>query len=131
MRGIKKSRSGLEDKVRNILAKNKIAHQYEPKDGKLNYTVPSSNHTYLPDIVIGNTVYELKGYLRTIQERQKYVYIKEQNPHINLVMVFQNPNLPIRKGSKTTYKTWFEKKGIESISFKDFENYVKNKDKVS
>lgn len=111
-----KKRSSFEDRIASLLEKNKVEYEYEPKDKRLKYSVPSSTHTYTPDFVIGSKFYETKGYIRTIQERRKYVYIQEQNPDIELIMVFQNPDLPIRKGSKTTYKEWFSKRGIRSIT---------------
>lgn len=115
-----KTRSKLEERAYKHLEKKKVKFKYEPKDGKVKYTVPASKHTYLPDFVIGDVIYEMKGYIRTIAERRKYVYIQKQNPNLKLVMVFENPDLPIRKGSKTTYKMWFEKEGVKSISIKDF-----------
>lgn len=111
-----RKRSSFEDRISKILDVKGIDYEYEPKDKRLKYSVPSSEHTYTPDFVIGSKFYETKGYIRTIQERRKYVYIQKQNPDIELVMVFQNPDLPIRKGSKTTYKEWFSKRGIRSIT---------------
>lgn len=119
-------RSGLEKRTAKFLKDNKVKFEYEPKDGKLEYTVPESKHKYTPDFVIDGVIYETKGYIRSIQERNKYVLVKQQNPDKTIVMVFQNPNLPIYKGSKTSYKEWFEKRGIDTMSIKEFESKFKN-----
>lgn len=121
-----KTRSKFEDKLKQVLDKSKVEYEYEPKNKRVEYTVPAKNRKYLPDFVIGNRYYEAKGYIRDLETRMKYVYVAEQNPDIELIMVFQKPNLPIRKGSKTTYKDWFEKKGIRSIDFKQFEKEVRD-----
>ena len=125
-----KTRSGFEDKAVDLLGKYKIEYEYEPKEKRLCYTVPSKNHKYTPDIVINDYYFELKGYIRDLSTRMKYVYIKEQNPDITLVMVFQDPNLKIRKGSKTTYKEWFEAKGIKCLDFKQFDAVLRNYNKT-
>lgn len=123
-----KTRSGLEAKALKLLNDNKVDYEYEPKDKKLDYVIPESKHKYLPDVVIGNVIYELKGYIPDLTTRMKYVRIQEQNPNIKLVMVFQNPNLKIAKGAKTTYKEWYEKKGVATLSYLEFEKIIKNKD---
>lgn len=122
-------RSKLEKEVAKHLRQNKVKFEYEPKDGKLKYTVPASNHTYTPDFVIDGVVYETKGYIRTLAERKKYVLVQQQNPDKKVVMVFQNPNLPIRKGSKTTYRAWFEKNGLKVLSVEEFLRKFINKNK--
>jgi hypothetical protein len=38
--------------------------------------------------------------------------IKEQHPDLDIRLLFQNAYNKIRKGSKTTYAMWCEKKGI-------------------
>lgn len=119
----KKSRSGLEDKARLILHKHKIQHEYEPKDKKLEWVEPVKYHKYLPDIQIGNIIYETKGRF-TLQDRTKMLLLKQQHPNIRFIMVFQK-NQPIRKGSKTLYSDWCNKNGIEWIEFKDFEKHIK------
>ncbi|HLS52759.1 MAG TPA: hypothetical protein VK031_02220 [Tissierellaceae bacterium] len=122
-------RSKFEKEVAKYLKQNKVKFEYEPKDKIVNYQIPVTNHKYTPDFVIDGVMYETKGYIRSVAERRKYVYVAEQNPDLKLVMVFQNPNLPIRKGSKTTYKTWFEKNGIQTMSIKEFKKKYENKTK--
>lgn len=121
----RKTRSGLESRTLDLLDKYGVEFDYEPKEKRVSYTVPSKDSKYLPDIVIGNYYFELKGYISDLSTRMKYLYIHEQNPDINLVMVFQKPTLPIRKGSKTTYREWFEGKGITCLDLKQFDNLMK------
>ena len=122
-------RSKFEKEVGKYLKQNKVKFEYEPKDKIVKYQIPATNHKYTPDFVIDGVMYETKGYIRSVAERRKYVYVAEQNPDLKLVMVFQNPNLPIRKGSKTTYKMWFENNGIQTMSIKEFKKKYENKTK--
>lgn len=90
-------------------------HQNNPQ---LQYEITSFEyivrHSYTPDFYDAetNTYLETKG-LWDAADRAKIVAVLKQNPGINLVMVFQNPNLKIRKGSKTTYADFCDKKGIK------------------
>jgi hypothetical protein len=105
-------RSGFEPKVSQALTNLGITHEYEPKDKKLNYTIPESKHTYLPDFVVGNTIFEAKGYMDA-DTRAKMLRVVKCNPHFRIVMVFQNAKSKLRKNSKTTYADWCDKNGIE------------------
>lgn len=120
-----KSRSGLEDKARQILHNNNVVHSYEPKDGKLSYVQPAKNRTYLPDVVIGNTIYELKG-LFSPEDREKMLHIRDCNPNWEIIMVFQRNN-PIRKGSKTRYTDWCDKHNFKWLMISEFEKYIKQR----
>lgn len=84
----------------------------------LNYIKPETKHKYTPDIIMQKKdktkmYLELKGRFRTADERKKYILVKQANPSIDLRFVFMNPNLKIRKSSKTTYRDWAEKNGFE------------------
>lgn len=118
----KQVRSGLEAKAVTILDKHKIDYQYEPKDKKLSYIKPAKQSKYLPDFLIGNTIYETKGRF-TIQDRQKMILLKEQHPEFNFVMVFQKDQ-PIIKGSKTLYSDWCRKNGISYMTIEQFEREI-------
>ncbi|UPA25355.1 hypothetical protein K6301_03895 [Shinella oryzae] len=39
--------------------------------------------------------------------------VKQENPEYKITSVFQNPNAPMKKGSKTKYSDWCENHGIE------------------
>lgn len=80
---------------------------------KIKYTIPLSEHSYTPDIVLANgIILEVKGRLMKA-DRDKHILIKEQYPEIDLRFVFQNANNKIRKGSQTTYAQWCEKNDIK------------------
>lgn len=86
--------------------------KYEPTT--FQYTVPLSRHWYTPDFVKGDEVYETKGKF-TASDRKKTLLFVEQHPEVRFSLVFQNPNNPIRKGSKTTYADWCNKHNISWI----------------
>lgn len=120
-------RSGLEEKATTLLTKHKVEFEYEPKDKKLNYIIPESKHTYLPDVIIDGKILEFKGYF-DLNDRKKIKLIVEQHPDLDLTMVFQK-NQPIRKGSKTLYGDWCDKNGIKWMLYSDFEKLIKTKTK--
>lgn len=131
-----KTRSSFETKVVDLFTKHKVEFDYENKERRINYIVPAKDHKYLCDFIVkckttGEEYFiETKGRFVELSERMKYLYIQEQNPHIKLVMCFMNPNLPINKGSKTTYKMWFEGKGITSIDFKQLDKLMSHYNKT-
>ncbi len=81
---------------------------YEAK--RLPYTL---SHTYLPDFINEQTkeIIEAKGRF-TAADRKKMLAVKAAHPDYTITIVFQNPTLPINKGSKTTYSDWCEKHRI-------------------
>lgn len=105
-----KYRSRLEEKVAKQLTDNGLKFGYESL--KISYTVPQRPAKYTPDFIVGDTVIEAKGRFRTATDRQKLLLVKEQYPELDLRLVFQNANLPIYKGSKTTYAQWAESNGF-------------------
>lgn len=118
-----KTRSGLEVKALKLLNDNKVDYEYEPKDKKLDYVIPESKHKYLPDVVIGNVIYELKGYF-DVDARNKMLHVIRSNPHQKIVMVFMKDQ-PIRKGSKTLYSDWCNKNNIKYLMYEQFEKIIK------
>ena len=106
----RKLRSGYEKKVRKCLEENKVQYTYESM--VIKYVVPETKRSYTPDFVLANKiVIECKGRWLS-QDRAKIVLVLEQNPHIDLRMLFMR-DLPINKGSKTRYSDWCEKRGIK------------------
>ena len=104
-------RSGFEDKVTTVLKNASVPFEYEKY--KIEYSIPSTEHTYTPDIVLSNNIIiEIKGLFETA-DRQKHVLIKQQHPNLDIRFLFQNANNAIYKGSKTTYATWCEKYGFK------------------
>ena len=100
-------RSQLEEKVADLLVELGVSYDYE--DHKLAYTI---QHLYTPDFVLPNgVILECKGYWDPA-DRRKIRQVKEDNPDIDLRMVFQNPYNKISKRSKTTYAQWCKRYGI-------------------
>lgn len=100
-------RSGLEVSVAEELNKLKVVYEFEPKDGKINYTVPSSLHEYTPDFVITTKsgkqiIIETKG-IWDYADRYKHLLIRQQHPDLDIRFVFTRSRNRIRKGSRTTY----------------------------
>ena len=107
-----KFRSGLEEKVADLLQGLGVLYKYESQ--KLPYTI---QHNYTPDFVLPNDIYlETKGYWDA-SDRRKILAVKKSNPEIDLRMVFQSPYNTISKKSKTTYAMWCEKHAIPWTSF--------------
>ena len=105
-------RSGLEEKVADLLVDLGVKYEYEST--KVSYVI---SHHYTPDFVLPNGVWlETKGYWDS-KDRKKIKSVIQQNPDIDLRLVFQAPYNTISKKSKTTYASWCEKHDIEWCSF--------------
>lgn len=130
------TRSKFEDKTADLFQKHKVEVTYEDKSKRIEYVIPAKNSKYLPDFIITckssgvEFLIETKGRFRDLQERMKYVLIQEQHPDLKLVMCFMNPRLPITKGSKTTYKMFFDKHGIINCDFKQLDKVLSNYNKT-
>ncbi len=102
-----KYRSKLEERLARWLELNEHPFQYESL--KLPYTIEA---VYTPDFVLPNgVILEAKGWFRP-EDRRKMLAVKKAHPELDIRLVFQNPNVPISKGSKTTYAMWAEKNGF-------------------
>ena len=107
-----KYRSGLEEKVANLLEGLGVSYEYESK--RIPYTI---QHHYCPDFILPNHVLlETKGYWDAA-DRRKVKAVKQDNPELDLRMVFQAPFNKISKKSKTTYAQWCDKHDIPWTSF--------------
>ena len=107
-------RSQLEERVADLLIELGVTYDYETT--KIPYTIP---HNYYPDFILPNgIILECKGYWEA-SDRRKIKSVKEQNPDIDLRMVFQAPFNTISKKSKTTYAKWCEQHDIPWTSFKN------------
>ena len=108
-------RSGLEENVSNQLISQGVGFSYEPKDRKIAYVIPSSNHSYLPDFYVTTKsgkeiIIEAKG-IWDFKDRQKHLLIRRAHPDLDIRFVFSNARAKIRKGSKTTYADICEGRG--------------------
>lgn len=100
-------RSGFEERIASQLRRCGIKYTYESL--VIEYKRLS---TYTPDFILPNgIIIETKGRWVT-EDRSKHLLIKEQHPDLDIRLLFQNAYNKIRKGSKTTYAMWCEKKGI-------------------
>ena len=77
---------------KSLHAKALKEYEYEPKSGKIQYTVP---HEYNPDFIHPgqpNVLIEAKGYMQNgSADCKKYVAIAADNPEIELVFIFSRP----------------------------------------
>ena len=112
MKRTSKFRSGLEERVAELLSELGISYEYE--SNKIAYTI---SHYYIPDFILPNgTILETKGYFGP-EDRRKIKNLVQQNEDIVLKMIFQAPYNKISKGSKTTYAKWCDRLGIEWAAF--------------
>lgn len=132
MRKIKKKpknlgqyRSQLEVKVANYLEIKSTPFKYEAE--KLTYVIPETKHVYTPDFIIEYKGYKLyiesKGYWRA-EDRKKTMLILESNQDIYFLMLFQDENKKISKGSKTSYAKFCSKNDIEYCSLSGLEHKI-------
>ena len=102
-------RSGLEQTIANQIKQARHKIRYEVMKIKW---VDFSIRSYTPDFVLDNgIILEVKGFWSTA-DRRKHAEIKTQHSHLDIRMVFENSKRKIRKGSKTSYADWCEKKDI-------------------
>lgn len=105
-------RSGLEERVADLLCNLGVDYEYEST--QVPYVI---RHNYTPDFLLPNGIYlETKGYWDP-EDRRKIKAVKEQNPELDIRMVFQTPYNRISKRSKTTYAQWCDKHNIPWTSF--------------
>ena len=114
-------RSVFELKVNTWMKEEGLDIPYEP--AKIEYVVPASNHKYTPDWMVGDVVYEGKGYFAAA-DRKKMLHIIESNPGLTVRMIFQNAQAKINKRSKTSYADWCDKQGIAWCDFRDKEKLL-------
>mgnify|MGYP003151205618 FL=1 len=102
-------RSGLEENIAKQIKKARHKLRYEKVKIKW---VDFSIRTYTPDFVLDNgIILEVKGFWST-EDRKKHAEIKKQHSDLDIRLVFENSKRKIRKGSKTTYGDWCNKKSI-------------------
>ncbi len=105
-------RSGLERDVATLLSELGVSFEYETH--KIAYQI---QHYYSPDFILPNgVILETKGYWEP-EDRRKIRNVKEQNPDLDIRMVFMNPNNKISKKSKTSYGAWCDKHDIPWTSY--------------
>lgn len=111
-------KSDLEDDIAAQLVEAGIPIEYESQ--RIPYEVPAREAVYVTDFGLpGEIIIEGKGRFghrgnqkASTAERQKFILVKKQHPDLDIRFVFSNPNLPIYKGSKTTYAKWADTHGF-------------------
>ena len=117
------TRSQLEARVLNDLSDRGVLWSYESE--RLNYT---TNHHYTPDIILrkksgGIIMIEVKG-LFTGADRSKLLSVRNQNPNIDLRLLFSRAETRISKTSVTTYGGWCTNKGFQYAEGRVPESWV-------
>ena len=107
-----KYRSEAEAKFAKELSKKHIKFEYETE--KLVY-IPKPK-VYIPDFKIYRKdgswfLIETKGYLKAT-DRSKMKLVKEQNPDVDLRILFFAANNKLNRNSKVHYWEWSEKIGM-------------------
>ena len=107
-----KYRSKLEERVGDLLTNLGVTYEYESV--KIAYQI---SHNYNPDFILPNgVILECKGYWDA-EDRRKIKNVTEQNPDMDVRMVFQSPYNTITKKSKTTYAQWCDRYNIPWCTF--------------
>jgi len=101
-------RSGLEVAIAESLKGVEVLYEAI----NIPYVIPAT-HLYKPDFILPKQaiIIEGKGEFTTA-DRRKMLLVKAQHPHLDIRMVFSNPNSKVGKRSKTTYGMWCEKNGF-------------------
>ena len=106
-----KYKSQLEVLTATLLKRAKVKVEYETD--VLRFVQPAKDRKYTPDFRLGPGTYiETKGKLDAAA-RQKYVWVKNQNPWVTLYFLFGKADNRLSKNSRTTYAEWAEKNGFE------------------
>lgn len=119
----KKLSSGKRSKFEEAVAEQLQLRGWRYESEKIKYKIPESEHTYTPDFsrpedcsskAKSKTVVESKGRFRSRAECDKYIHIRDSNPSIKLVFVFQNPRVAMpgakrrKDGTIYTMADWAE-----------------------
>lgn len=103
-------RSGFEVKAAKYLDDSGVEYTYE--EDVIPYVIPESTHKYRPDFKLANGIYiEAKGRF-TAADRKKMSLVIEQNPDLDIRMLFMSNNT-LNRSSRTTYTDWCDKRGIK------------------
>lgn len=109
-------RSDLEAKVAAQLKAAGVSMEYEKRI--LHFVIPAFDAKYKPDFGKKHIIIEAKGRFGDrfgggTEVRHRLVLVKQQHPELDIRLVFQNANLKIYKGSKTTYAKWATDHGFK------------------
>jgi hypothetical protein len=115
-------KSQFERDVVVALKKNKIKFVYEPT--VVHFLQPEKKRKYIPDFRLtfkkgSSPIFvEAKGRL-TLADRQKMLWVRDQNPKMKFVILFMDARKRITKRSNTTYSKWAEDNNFEHYDFRN------------
>ena len=124
---MKASRSSFEqlvgDSLKHHLQGFNVAVEYETE--KIPYVI---SHSYIPDyILVGpkkKFYIEVKGWFPGI-DRRKFLAVIQQNPDMDIRILFQKPKTRISKYSDMTYAEWSTKHKLIWGSFEDLQRWIR------
>ena len=128
MKLTKSFRSDLEVDIAKQLDAAGVEYDYETR--KIEYTIPARTARYIPDFNIrgGNIIIEGKGHFgmgavfrgrfvnmakNSAEQRQKFAFLKEQHPELDIRFIFSKASAPIYRGSPTTHGKWATDHGFK------------------
>lgn len=109
-------KSKLERVNANFLQEQGVEFLYEPKEGKIEYILPASKHSYTPDLPIKTKgtgkiiIIETKG-IWEYADRYKHLIIKRLYPSLDIRFVFTRSATKTSKGAKQSYADICEGRG--------------------
>lgn len=97
---------------------------------EVEYEEPAVSHKYTPDFTItttdGHTVhFETKGRFRTKSEANKYIWVRDSNPEIDLRFIIMDKKTLMPRSKKTTMYNWLLKNGFTVYVWPDIPNIKK------
>ena len=95
----------------------------------ISYTIPAEDHSYTPDFSVtaqdGHYVhFETKGRFRSKAEADKYLYVRDSNPEIDLRFVIMSDKTLMPRSKKTMYE-WLKKNGFQVYIWPNIPNISK------
>ena len=107
-------RSGLENRIADQISEAGLSVDYETD--VISFYWPERMARYTPGFKLpkpggGFFFLEVKGRWVT-GDRQKMILVRQQNPDLDIRMLFQRATNRLYKGSKTTYADWCDMNGI-------------------
>ena len=108
-----RGRSGFERTIMEGLDTLGVVYEYETE--RIKFTQPQRARYYVPDIIFTTSAnqkmyIELKGKLDR-DAQQKMRWVKEQNPTLDIRLVFMRDN-KMTKSTKKKYTDWAEQHGF-------------------
>ncbi len=97
---------------------------------ELQYEIPAEPHKYVPDFTTtstdGHLIYwETKGRFRTKSEADKYIWVRDSNPEIDLRFIIMDKKTLMPRSKKTTVYSWLVKNGFEVYVWPNIPNIKK------